>query len=60
MKITLSQCLTKLEKIAKEELNIETLKTQDSDAKDFHEVSVWKLRAALERAFCEGMIQALK
>ena len=41
----------KLEAIAKEELFIETLETRNSDGLDFHEVSVWGIKKALERAF---------
>lgn len=41
----------KLEKIAKEELFIETLETRNSDELDFHEVSIWGVKKALELAF---------
>jgi len=41
----------KLEKIAKEELFIETLETRNSDGLDFYEVSVWGVKKALELAF---------
>jgi len=40
-----------LEKIANEILNIETLETRMSDSLDFHEVSVWSLKKALEMAY---------
>lgn len=43
-----------LEKIAAEILNIETLKTRNSDDLDFHEVSVWSLKKALEAAYEAG------
>jgi len=43
-----------LETIAKETLDIETLETRRSDSLDFHEVSVWCLKAALERAYAAG------
>jgi len=43
-----------LDTIAKEILGIETLKTQNNDSLDFHEVSVWSLKAALEKAYQEG------
>ena len=43
-----------LESIAKEHLFIETLKTQNSGSLDFHEVSVWGVKAALEAAFNAG------
>ena len=40
-----------LEQIAKQHLFIETLETQNSDRLDFHDVSVWGVKAALEAAF---------
>lgn len=40
-----------LEKIAEARLGIETLETRNSDSLDFHEVSVWSLKAALEAAY---------
>jgi hypothetical protein len=43
-----------LELIAKKELFIETLETQNSDSLDFHEISVWGIKAALEAAFNAG------
>ena len=43
-----------LEKIAKEYLNIETLQTQFNDELDFHQVSVWQLKKALEQAWIAG------
>ena len=43
-----------LERIAREHLGIETLATRKSDGLDFHEVSVWQLKAALEAAFALG------
>lgn len=42
-------------KVAQELLDIRTLETQNSDSLDFHELSVWGLRAALEVAFRAGM-----
>lgn len=45
-----------LARIAKEVLRIQTLTTQKSSA-DFHEVSVWELRRALELAFTVGQHQ---
>lgn len=41
-------------KIAKQYLDIDTLQTLNSDSLDFHEVSVWGLRKALEAAFEAG------
>ena len=43
-----------LEQIAKEHLFIETLETQHSDRLDFHDVSVWAVRSALEAAYAAG------
>ena len=43
-----------LERIAKEHLEIETLRTRDSDHLDFHDVSVWQLKKALEEAYRLG------
>ena len=42
------------EKIAKEHLSIETLKTRGLDQLDFHEVSVSGLKNALEAAYEAG------
>jgi len=44
-----------LEKIALDHLFIETLETQMSDRLDFHEVSVWGVKSALEAAFEAGL-----
>lgn len=52
--LTDDNILSELEDIAKEFLNIETLKTQNSDDKDFHEVSVWNLATALQQAYNLG------
>jgi len=43
-----------LREIAGQHLGIDTLETQKSDRLDFHEVSVWGLRDALEAAFEAG------
>ena len=43
-----------LEQIAKNILDIPTLKTRNSDSLDFHEVSVWGLKKALQQAYEEG------
>ena len=40
--------------IAKEHLRIEMLETRRSDSLDFHEVSVWGVRDALEAAYKAG------
>lgn len=47
-----------LEKIAKDELFIETLETRFSDSLDFNEVSVWGLKEALKKAFELGQQHA--
>ncbi len=43
-----------LESIASEYLDIETLAERKSDALDFHEISVWNLRKALQAAYEAG------
>lgn len=50
----------KLEGIAKEELFIETLETRYSDRLDFHDVSVWGVKKALELAFELGRQEGRK
>ena len=47
-------------RIALEHCRIETLEERRSDRLDFHDVSVWSLKAALEAAYLEGMKQAMK
>ncbi len=47
-----------LERIAREALNIETLKTRSSDSLDFHDVAVWRLKEALEAAYQAGLSAA--
>jgi hypothetical protein len=49
--ITLDQKLTC---IASEHLRISTLRTQNSDSLDFHDVAVWQVKAALEAAYHAG------
>ena len=44
-----------LEAIAREYLGIPTLDARGSDALDFHDLSVWQLRAALEAAYEAGL-----
>ncbi len=41
--------------IAQKHLHIETLEERKSDRLDFHEVSVWAVRDALEAAFKAGV-----
>ena len=53
---TLSQDFDRLiEQIAKKNMNVETLKTRNSDSLDFHNVAVWSIKKALEEAFIAGM-----
>src|SRR4051794_3797873 len=40
--------------IARDQLGIPTLETRRSDSLDFHDVSVWCVRSALETAFNAG------
>jgi hypothetical protein len=42
-------------KIANEVLEIKTLDSKNSDSEDFHELSVWRIKAALEKAFAAGI-----
>ncbi len=44
-----------LESIARKHFHIETLEVQRSDALDFHDVSVWGVKAALQAAFEAGL-----
>lgn len=43
-----------LEQIAQKHLGIETLKTQNRDRYDFHDLAVWNIEAALKAAFEAG------
>ncbi len=43
-----------IEKIAKEKLGLDTLATRKMDELDFHDMSVWQLKAALEAAYEAG------
>ncbi len=44
--------------IAQKHLFIETLETRNWDQLDFHEVSVWGVKAALEAAYAAGLAAA--
>lgn len=44
-----------LDQIAKQHLFIETLETQHSDRLDFHDVSVWGVKSALQAAYEAGL-----
>lgn len=43
-----------LQQIALDHLFVETLETRNSDSLDFHDVSVWAIKAALNAAFDAG------
>jgi hypothetical protein len=49
-----------VEKIAKEKLGLETLETRWSDELDFHDMSVWQIKDALEAAYEAGRKAATK
>ena len=49
-----------LEEIAAKILYIETLETRNSDSLDFHDVAVWNIKAALEKAYEAGKASANK
>ena len=44
-----------LNQIAAEHLHIDTLATRNSDRLDFHDVSVWGVKSALQAAFDAGL-----
>lgn len=46
---------TILTSIAQEHLGIPTLEVRNSDSLDFHEVSVWGIRASLTAAYNAGI-----
>ncbi|MEX0654860.1 MAG: hypothetical protein WD534_12615 [Phycisphaeraceae bacterium] len=43
-----------IERIARDVLNVATLETRGRDHLDFHDLSVWQLRQALEQAYEAG------
>ena len=43
-----------ISKIAKDYLNIETLREKKRDSLDFHDCSVWSIKKALEKAYETG------
>ena len=55
MKIT-KEIEALIERIAKEEMHIETLETRKSDSLDFHDTAVWAIKSALTRAFVAGAV----
>lgn len=46
-----------INQLVKTHLGIETLETRNADSLDFHDIAVWRLRAALEAAFQAGLEQ---
>ena len=47
-----------IDRIAHEILNLHTLDTRNSDALDFHDLAVWKIKEALEAAYTAGQQHA--
>lgn len=47
------------EQIARDKLEIETLASRNSDSLDHHELSIWRLRMAMEAAYAQGRKDAL-
>lgn len=43
-----------IKQIARDVLGINSLEIQNSDSLDFHDVSVWQIKSALENAFKTG------
>lgn len=43
-----------LNEIAQKHLELETLEARNSDGLDFHELSVWQIKEALEAAYYAG------
>jgi hypothetical protein len=50
------EALEQIRAIAETELDIETLKIQNSDRLDFHNLAVWSIRNALKAAYLAGMV----
>ena len=47
-----------IDRIAREILGLETLERRNSDSLDFHDLSVWEIKRALEAAYTAGGRQA--
>lgn len=45
---------TTINRIAEEALGLETLETRKMDGLDFHDLSVWSIKEALEQAYEAG------
>ncbi len=43
-----------LERIAAKHLGVKTLKTRNRDSLDFYDLSVWRIKEALEKAYEAG------
>jgi hypothetical protein len=54
------QVIKLLEKIAKEECNVETLQTRFSDGLDFHDIGVASLLSALHAAYYAGLNKGMQ
>ena len=54
-KLSIDEIELLLESIALDHLFIETLVTQHNDRLDFHDVSVWGVKSALQAAFDAGL-----
>lgn len=49
-----------IEKIAKKVLSLETLEARNRDSLDFHELSVWSIKEALEQAYKAGQLNMVR
>ncbi len=47
-----------LEMVAQNTLGVSTLNTQNSDDRDFHDLSVWSIKKALKEAYELGKLDA--
>lgn len=54
------QVIELLEKIAKDECNVETLQTRFSDSLDFHDIGVASLLSALHTAYYAGLNKGMQ
>ena len=43
-----------IEQIAKKTFGVDTLKTRNSDDKDFYDISIWTIKKGLEEAYKAG------
>lgn len=49
----------KIEEIARENLGIDCLEVRNRDSLDFHDVSIWGVKAALEAAYNAGRLHEI-